>query len=83
MRGLSTGAMEPLWDRLGELSMPVALIAGTRDQKFTQLLVRAQDLLPRAELTVLEGGHALPLEDPAGVAAVLEQLAGLDPEARG
>ncbi len=83
MRGLSTGAMEPFWDRLGELSMPVALLSGARDQKFTGLLARAQLLLPRAQLTVLEGGHGLPLEDPAGVAAVLEQLAGLDPEARG
>lgn len=83
MRGLSAGAMEPLWDRLGELSMPVAVVSGTRDQKFTRLLQRAQGLLPRAELTVLEGGHALAVEAPAGVAAVLEQLAGLDPEPGG
>jgi 2-succinyl-6-hydroxy-2,4-cyclohexadiene-1-carboxylate synthase len=83
MRGLSAGAMEPLWGRLGELRMPVALLAGARDEKFTRLLERAQRLLPRAELTVLEGGHGLPLEDPAGVAAVLEQLAGTDAEPRG
>jgi 2-succinyl-6-hydroxy-2,4-cyclohexadiene-1-carboxylate synthase len=83
MRGLSTGAMEPLWERLGELSMPVALIAGSRDEKFTALLDRAQRSLPRAVLTVLDGGHGLPLEDPAGVAGVLEELAGLDAEPGG
>ena len=74
MRGLSVGAMAPLWDRLGELQMPVALLAGTRDRKFAELLGRAQGLIPRAELTVLEGGHGLPLEDPAGVASALERL---------
>jgi 2-succinyl-6-hydroxy-2,4-cyclohexadiene-1-carboxylate synthase len=74
MRGLSSGAMVPLWDRLEELQMPVAFVAGTRDQKFTELLARAQRLLPGSELTLLEGGHGLPLEDPAGVAGVLERL---------
>jgi 2-succinyl-6-hydroxy-2,4-cyclohexadiene-1-carboxylate synthase len=83
MRGLSAGAMTPLWDRLGELEMPVALVAGTRDQKFTALLARARDLLPRAELMVLDGGHRLLLEDPSGVAATLEELAGLDAEPGG
>lgn len=34
MRGLSVGAMHPLWDRLGELRLPVALIAGSRDEKY-------------------------------------------------
>jgi 2-succinyl-6-hydroxy-2,4-cyclohexadiene-1-carboxylate synthase len=79
MRGLSVGAMRPLWDRLGELPMPVTLVAGARDEKFTLLLARAQALVPRAELTVLEGGHGLPLENPEGVAGVLE---GLDAEPR-
>ncbi len=74
MRGLSVGAMQPLWDRLGELRMPVALIAGSRDEKFTSLLERAQRLLPRCELTVLDGGHALPLENPGGVVAALDRL---------
>ena len=34
LRGLGTGAMPPLWDRLGELTMPVALVVGERDEKF-------------------------------------------------
>ncbi len=74
MRGLSVGAMAPLWDRLGELRMPVSLLAGERDEKFVALLRRAEQLIPAAALTVLPGGHGLPLEDPAGVAAALEAL---------
>jgi 2-succinyl-6-hydroxy-2,4-cyclohexadiene-1-carboxylate synthase len=34
LRGLGTGAMDPLWGRLGELQMPVTLIVGERDAKF-------------------------------------------------
>jgi 2-succinyl-6-hydroxy-2,4-cyclohexadiene-1-carboxylate synthase len=72
MRGLSVGAMTPLWDRLGDLEMPVTLVAGERDAKFRALLERAHGLLPRSALVVLGGGHNLPLEQPAGVAAALE-----------
>ncbi len=45
MRGLSNGAMTPLWGRLGELRMPVALRAGERDAKFRALAERALPLL--------------------------------------
>jgi len=74
MRGLSVGAMEPLWQRLGELSIPVTLIAGERDTKFLALAQRALPLLRDGSLEVLAGGHGLPLENPAGVAAALEAL---------
>lgn len=74
LRGVSTGAMEPLWDRLGELTMPVALVAGERDEKFTRLARRALALLRNGSLTVLAGGHRLPLENPSGVAEALARL---------
>jgi 2-succinyl-6-hydroxy-2,4-cyclohexadiene-1-carboxylate synthase len=80
MRGLSTGAMTPLWARLAELEMPVTLIAGARDAKFVALAERTLAGLREGSLTVLAGGHGLPLEDPAGVAAVLE---GRNPEPGG
>src|SRR6478752_2228849 len=37
LRGLGTGAMEPLWDRLGELQMPATVLAGEHDPKFQAL----------------------------------------------
>ena len=80
MRGLSAGAMAPLWDRLGEVAMPVVLVAGDRDEKFLALSERAAAMLGEGTLTVLPGGHGLPLENPAGVARVLEDL---DPEPGG
>src|ERR671931_138833 len=30
LRGLGTGAMQPLWSRLGELALPVTLVVGER-----------------------------------------------------
>jgi len=72
LRGIGTGEMVPLWGRLGELSMPVTILAGTRDQKFRALGARMAALAPDAELVVIEGGHALVLERPDMIAALLE-----------
>ncbi|HEY7836417.1 MAG TPA: alpha/beta fold hydrolase [Solirubrobacteraceae bacterium] len=80
MRGLGAGAMEPLWGRLGELAMPVELLAGRRDADYVAIARRALEAIPDGRLTVLEGGHALPLENPDGVARVLQQPGRLDPE---
>jgi pimeloyl-ACP methyl ester carboxylesterase len=67
--------MEPLWDRLGELTMPVAVLAGQRDPKFTSLAKRLASRLPDATLTIVPGaGHALLLEAPGAVATAI--LAG-------
>ena len=37
LRGLGTGALPSLWDRLAELAMPVTLVVGERDQKFSAI----------------------------------------------
>jgi 2-succinyl-6-hydroxy-2,4-cyclohexadiene-1-carboxylate synthase len=72
LRGLGTGAMEPLWDRLPSLGMPVTLIVGERDAKFRAIAERMAQTLPRADLHVVPGaGHAVQLERPAAVAALL------------
>ncbi|HEX4437146.1 MAG TPA: alpha/beta fold hydrolase [Solirubrobacteraceae bacterium] len=71
MRGLSVGAMAPLWDRLGEFEMPVAFVAGTRDEKFRAIGERFAAECPPSTLKVVEGGHGLPLENPEAVAASL------------
>ena len=72
LRGIGTGEMEPLWERLGELAMPVTVLAGERDAKFLALGERMAELMPGAELTIVPGGHALALENPATLARVLD-----------
>jgi 2-succinyl-6-hydroxy-2,4-cyclohexadiene-1-carboxylate synthase len=72
LRGLGAGVMEPLWERLPELAMPVALVVGERDAKFRAIAERMAAALPRAELHVVPGaGHAVQLEAPEAVAAIL------------
>jgi 2-succinyl-6-hydroxy-2,4-cyclohexadiene-1-carboxylate synthase len=71
MRGLGTGEMQPLWDRLPGLAMPVTVLAGERDGKFVALGQRMVELLPAGELVVAPGGHGLPLENPAAVVQAL------------
>jgi 2-succinyl-6-hydroxy-2,4-cyclohexadiene-1-carboxylate synthase len=72
LRGIGTGAMAPLWDRLNELRMPAAVLAGSRDRKFHALGERLAAALPRGELVVVDGaGHGIPREDPSAVAAAI------------
>jgi 2-succinyl-6-hydroxy-2,4-cyclohexadiene-1-carboxylate synthase len=71
LRGLGTGAMQPLWGRLRELRMPVSVIVGARDGKYLALARRMVKLLDDGELVVLEGGHGLPLESPRALARAL------------
>jgi 2-succinyl-6-hydroxy-2,4-cyclohexadiene-1-carboxylate synthase len=72
LRAIGTGRMAPLWDRLGELRMPVTVVAGERDEKFVALGERLAAALPRARMVVVpRAGHRLALEDPRAVTAAI------------
>jgi 2-succinyl-6-hydroxy-2,4-cyclohexadiene-1-carboxylate synthase len=71
LRGIGTGEMQPLWERLAQLPMSVAVVAGERDEKFVALGRRMAELLPDGKFVLVPGGHGLPLESPASLAAVI------------
>ena len=72
LRGLGTGVMPPLWERLGELAMPVDLVVGERDEKFRALAERMAAAIPAADVHVVAGaGHAVQLEAPDAVTELL------------
>jgi 2-succinyl-6-hydroxy-2,4-cyclohexadiene-1-carboxylate synthase len=72
LRGIGSGAMAPLWGRLGELAMPATVLVGERDAKFVALGERLAAALPRGELVAVPGaGHGLPREAPQAVVAAL------------
>lgn len=71
LRRLGTGAMTPLWDRLPELGMPVLVVHGAHDTKFSAFADRLVATVPRAERIALDCGHAVPLEQPRALAAAL------------
>ena len=81
LRGMGTGVMEPVWDRLGELTMPTVVVTGERDAKFRALGERLVERLPDADLVVVPGaGHAVHLEAPEAVAAAISSAPeGSDP----
>jgi 2-succinyl-6-hydroxy-2,4-cyclohexadiene-1-carboxylate synthase len=76
LRGIGTGEMEPLWDRLSGLTMPVTIVVGDRDAKFMALAQRYREVLPQAEVVVIAGaGHGLPREAPRELAAAIQGTA--------
>lgn len=71
LRGVGTGEMQPVWDRLSGLQLPVTVLAGRRDRKFVRVSERMVSLLPDALLQVVGGGHCLLLENPKLVAQAI------------
>jgi 2-succinyl-6-hydroxy-2,4-cyclohexadiene-1-carboxylate synthase len=73
LRGLGTGSMMPLWDRLGELTMPTTVVAGEQDARYLAIARdRLAPALPRAELVIVPGaGHGLPREAPRAIAEAI------------
>jgi 2-succinyl-6-hydroxy-2,4-cyclohexadiene-1-carboxylate synthase len=72
LRSLGTGALPSLWDRLGELSMPVTLAVGQRDEKFRTIAARMAEAIPQAHVEVVSGaGHAAHLEAPDLIAGLI------------
>ena len=73
LRLAGTGAQESVWDRLGELAMPVLLVTGERDEKFRALAERMADGIgANAAVAVVAGaGHACHLERPLAFLAAV------------
>jgi 2-succinyl-6-hydroxy-2,4-cyclohexadiene-1-carboxylate synthase len=79
LRLAGTGSQEPLWDRLlqlGERSLPVLLIAGALDRKYSDQAARmASAIGPTARVVIVNGaGHACHLEHPEVVVAAISAM---------
>jgi 2-succinyl-6-hydroxy-2,4-cyclohexadiene-1-carboxylate synthase len=72
LRGLGTGALPSLWERLGELAMPVRLVVGARDEKFLGVAQQMARTIRRVDVVVVPRvGHAVHLEAPERVAEMI------------
>jgi len=72
LENVGTGTLPSLWHRLNELRMPVDLVTGEHDAKFTRLALEMGSRLPKARHSVIEdAGHAVHLEKPADLAMLL------------
>lgn len=65
LRGIGTGVQPSLWDKLPEIQMPVLLITGDLDKKFTEMGQQMQKLIPNAKQVIIpNAGHTVHLEHP-------------------
>ncbi|HPB45584.1 MAG: alpha/beta fold hydrolase [Microthrixaceae bacterium] len=69
LRHSGTGTQEPLWDRLGELTMPTLVIVGELDPTYEALGERLVDGIGDSSMFVVVGnsGHSPHLEQPEAV----------------
>lgn len=76
LRLAGTGTQEPSWHRLGTLTMPVLVLAGAEDHKFSELGRRLSAGIgagARFE-TVPGAGHSAHLEQPEAFRAAVERF---------
>jgi 2-succinyl-6-hydroxy-2,4-cyclohexadiene-1-carboxylate synthase len=68
-----TGTQVPAWGRLGELTMPVLVVAGAEDPKFAALAERLAAGIGASATVALvpDAGHAAHLEQPDAFLALL------------
>ncbi len=65
LRGMGAGAMKPVWDYLGTITIPTALIVGELDVKYVGVAKEMSRMMPNArEFAVPDAGHAIHLEAP-------------------
>jgi len=78
LRLAGTGTQEPLWDRLAGLSLPVLVVTGARDSKFTALGRRLVESLdgPVSHVVIDDADHAPHLQRPTEVAAAVRSFLG-------
>lgn len=72
LRSLGQGSQEPVWDRLGELDIPVTFVAGGADAVYVAIAKEMYQSVSGARIEVLDGaGHALLQERPREILRVL------------
>jgi 2-succinyl-6-hydroxy-2,4-cyclohexadiene-1-carboxylate synthase len=66
LRSVGTGRQEPLWDQLGDISVPALWVTGELDVKFGGLADEAAGRCPLADrATIADASHTAHLEQPA------------------
>jgi len=76
LRTSGTGSQQSLWDRLSELSMPVLLLVGSQDDKFSHIANEMKSAMgANAELVEIENaGHSVHLEQTNNFRSVVHEF---------
>jgi 2-succinyl-6-hydroxy-2,4-cyclohexadiene-1-carboxylate synthase len=75
LRLAGTGTQEPLWDQLAAIDVPVLVLAGVDDAKFSAIAGRlARSIGPNATVALVpRSGHTTQLENPSDTASIIRR----------
>lgn len=76
--GMGTGAQESYWEALCRLNIPVLLLTGSLDAKFTAIAKEMVSLMPEAEHQEISTGHALHVEKSDEFATIVREYLKLN-----
>jgi 2-succinyl-6-hydroxy-2,4-cyclohexadiene-1-carboxylate synthase len=75
LRGIGTGVQPSLHAQLPNLRLPVLLLTGELDTKFTAIACQMAQALPQAQLRIIPGaGHTVHLEQPQEFASLVSDF---------
>ena len=75
LRTAGQGVLEPVWDELTGLDLPLLAIAGARDERYGAAARRIAELAPRGRFELVENAaHAPQLQRPEAVARLLVEF---------
>jgi 2-succinyl-6-hydroxy-2,4-cyclohexadiene-1-carboxylate synthase len=75
LRSAGQGVLEPLWDHVPELRMPVLALAGEQDERYAAAARRIAELAGEGTAALIPGaGHAAHLERPREVSRALAEF---------
>jgi 2-succinyl-6-hydroxy-2,4-cyclohexadiene-1-carboxylate synthase len=75
LRGFGSGSMKPVCDRLQSLHLPVLLLAGSEDKKFTGIHRKMENEIPNVtSKTIPDAAHRVHLDQPGRLAKEIENF---------
>ena len=63
LRGYGQGSQPVVWDRLADVSLPVLVVAGSRDETYSEIAARMAAQLPDSTLRIVSDAGHDPLRD--------------------
>lgn len=75
LRGYGQGAQPSVWSDLGRITLPVLLVTGSRDTRYTNINEAMAELIPGAEFVIIdEAGHNPLADKPAATYGVVSDF---------
>ena len=75
LRGIGTGAMEPLREALADMDFPCLWVAGAEDAKFAAIAKEMSSTMPNGSHALIpDAGHSAHLENPAATLMAIREF---------